>query len=145
MGFHSLLKESLLNTNLKRIRIKTDPAQVAKNQDFRKIAGYEGFILGECQGKMKILVLDPELTIAGDIPEEMLEMLAQRNDVDVMNEFREYAKECLIKLKGKQNNDPAFAQIDNAATLADAEVFLKQGGFTEAEVNDLYRGFIGND
>ena len=91
MGFHSLLKESLLNTNLKRIRIKTDPAQVAKNQDFRKIAGYEGFILGECQGKMKILVLDPELTIAGDIPEEMLEMLSQRNDVDVMNEFREYA------------------------------------------------------
>lgn len=145
MGFHSLLKESLLNTNLKRIRIKTDPAEVAKNQDFRKIAGYEGFILSECQGKMKILVLDPELTVAGDIPAEMLEMLAQENDVDVMNEFREYAKECLIKLKGKQNNDPALTQIDNAATLADAEVFLKQGGFTEAEVNDLYRGFIGND
>jgi hypothetical protein len=75
----------------------------------------------------------------------MLEMLAQENDVDVMNEFREYAKECLIKFKGKQSNDPALVQIDNAATLADAEVFLKQGGFTEAEVNDLYRGFIGND
>lgn len=145
MGFHSLLKESLLRTGLRRIRIKTDPAEVSGSIDFAKIAGYEGFILSECMGKLKVLVLDPALTLAGDISEDMLDALVHESDIDVMDEFKQHAKTCLIRCKNKQDNDPLLGQIDNAATLSDIESFIKQGGVTESELNEMYRSFIEND
>ena len=144
MGFHSLLNESLKKTSLRRIRIKTDPAQVANNEDFRKIEGYEGYILGESKMGLKVLVLNPEMSI-NEIPEEMLEIISHEGNLDMLNEFKNFAKDCLSKYKQKSENDPVFAQIDSASTIDEVETFIKQGGLTESEINDLYRKFLSNE
>lgn len=144
MGFHKALRESLRTTNLKRIRIKTDPSKVANNEDFKNVEGYEGFILGESMGKLKILILAPDMPIM-DIPPEMLEHMHQEHDVDVLTSLKEHCKEFLIKSKNKKQDDPVFANIDNSNCLSDVEVFLKQNGVTAEELNTLYRGFIGNE
>jgi hypothetical protein len=145
MGFHKLLKESLMKTNLVRVRVKTDPAKISDNEDFRKIAGYEGFILSEDRLGLKILLLDPELTIKGGVPSELLEILTHQHDIDLTNDYKNYAKGCLAKHKNKKENDPVFGQIDNTSDIGEIEVFLRQSGYTENELNDLYRSYIGNE
>ena len=144
MGFHSLLGESLKKTSLKRIRIKTDPAQVAKNEDFRKIEGYEGYILGESKIGLKVLVLNPEMTIS-DISEDMLEILAHQGNIDMLNEFKGHAKDYVKRIKQKSDNDPSLVQIDSASTIDDVESFIKQAGLTEQELNALYRDFLSHE
>jgi len=144
MAFHSLLSESLKRTSLRRVRIKTDPALVARNEDFRKIEGYEGYILGESKLGLKVLVLNPEMTIS-DVPEEVLEIISHQGNIDMVNEFKCYAKKCLKELKQKSDNDPVFAQIDSANSIEDIESFIKQGGLTEGELNNLYRGFLNDE
>lgn len=144
MAFHSLLLESLLKTNLKRVRIKTDPAKVSNNEDFRKIAGYEGFILKEFKNNLKVLVLNPELSIS-DVSEDMLEYIQQCEHDEILTEFRNYAKLDLVKTKGKKDRDPVFFNLDNCQTMDEMESFLKQNGYTETDLNDLYRKFIENE
>jgi hypothetical protein len=144
MGFHKTLKESLNTTNLKRIRIKTDPLKVANNKDFKNVEGYEGFILSESMGRFKILVLAPDMPIM-DIPPEMLEHMHQEHDVDVLTSLKNHCKEFLMKSKNKKQDDPVFANIDNSNCLGDVETFLKQNGVTTEELNGLYRGFIENE
>jgi len=141
MGFHGRINESLKTTNLKRIRIKTDPSKVASNEDFKNIEGYEGYILGEALGKMRILVLTPDMPIM-DVPPEMLEHIYDDQITDILNEFKHYAKEYLVKNKYKKQNDPVFQNIDNSAGYEDIEAFLKQNGVDGDELNRVYREFI---
>jgi len=144
MGFHKLLNESLRITNLKRIRIKTDPSCVANTEDFTDVKGYEGYILRECMGKLRVLVLAPDMPIM-DIPPEMLEHINDERGADMLVEFKEYAKKYMTAVKKKQLDDPVYANIDNSSEYRDVEVFLKQNGLTEQELNDLYRGFIEHE
>lgn len=148
MGFHSIINESLKTTKLVRIRIKTDPSKVQDNVDFKNIEGYEGYILKENKSSIKILVLNPEMSIA-DVSPEMIEYIANDNNecdnVDVLNQFKESAKTFLKCFKNKKENDPSFANIDNSATFEDVEAFLLQNGLTDKELNSLYREFIENE
>jgi len=144
MSFHKLINESLKNTNLKRIRIKTDPSKVKNNEDFKNIEGYEGYILGENLGKLKILVLSHEMPTL-EIPEDMLQHMYDENKIDVFKEFKECCKKFLIKNKNKKEGDPIFVQIDNTNNYSDLESFLKQSSITEPEITNIYREFIEND
>lgn len=144
MGFHKIIKESLKTTQLKKIRIKTDPSMVLGNVDFRDIAGYEGYILSEGLNSLKILVLNPEMTVA-DIPEEVIEYIATDSNCNMLEDFKVFAKSCLLREKNKKENDPAYANVDQCTCLEDVEVFLKQNGFTENELNLMYRNFIMNE
>jgi len=144
MGFHKLLSESLRTTNLRRIRIKTDPSKVTNTEDFRDIEGYEGFILSECMGKLRVLVLAPDMPIM-DIPPEMLEHIYDEQSVDVFSEFKQYAKSCLRDRKNTKENDPVFVNIDNSQNYSEVETFLRQGGLTEQDLNSLYREFIEHE
>lgn len=147
MGFHSILNESLKNTRLKRVRVKTDPSCVADNIDFRNIAGYEGYIISEHNKNIKILVLNPEMSIA-DVTDDMIEYIANDNTFcqnTVLDDFKSMAKNALVREKNKKENDPVFGNIDNCNSIDDLEVFLKQNGFTELELNDLYRKYITDE
>jgi len=141
MGFHTRIDESLRTTNLRRIRIKTDPSKVANNEDFKNVEGYEGYILGECRGMLKVLVLAPDMPIM-DIPPEVLEHIYDDQVGDVLSEFKNYAKEYLIKNKNKKQNDPVFVNIDNSSEYNEIESFLKQGGVSDEELSKIYREFI---
>ncbi|NBP00757.1 MAG: hypothetical protein EBU90_11620 [Proteobacteria bacterium] len=148
MGFHNIINESLKTTKLVRIRIKTDPSKVQDNVDFKNIEGYEGYILKENKGTLKILVLNPEMSIA-DVTPEMIDYIANDNagsgEIDVLNQFKENAKVFLKQTKNKKEQDPAFCNIDNSSTFEDVESFLLQNGLSEKELNSLYRQFIENE
>ena len=89
MQYSKVIEEGLKNTSLKRIRVKIDPAVVSKECDFSKCNGYEGYILEENAGSLKVLVLTPDMTIE-DIPEEFLEYLASEDEVDTFEEFKKF-------------------------------------------------------
>lgn len=147
MGFHSIVNESLKSTKLKRVRVKTDPSQVSDNLDFRNIAGYEGYIISEKNNILKILVLNPEMTIA-DVTDDMIEYIANDGNMcqnTVLDDFKYVAKNALVKEKNKKENDPVFGNIDNCNNINDLEAFLKQNGFSDSELNDLYRSYITSD
>lgn len=144
MGFHNILQESLRNTGLKRIRIKTDPSKVQNHEDFADIDGYEGYILAESSGNLKILVLTHDMPIR-DLPPEIIQHIHDEASIDTIEGFKRFVKEYLLSTKGKKQNDPVFAQIDNSSTLSDVEQFLLQAGVKEFELNNLYRVFIEHE
>ena len=147
MGFHSIMNESLKTTKLKRVRVKTDPSQVSDNIDLRNIAGYEGYIIAEKQNVVKILVLNPEMTIA-DVTDDMIEYIANNDQIcqtSYLEDFKVLAKNALVKEKNKKESDPSFANIDNCNNIDDLESFLRQNGFSELELNDLYKSYITNE
>jgi len=77
MEYTKVIEESLKKTALKRIRVKVDPALVTAGVDFSKVDGYEGYVLEECMGRLRVLVLSPDMPIC-DLPEEMLEIVQIR-------------------------------------------------------------------
>lgn len=144
MAFHTAINESLRSTHLKRIRIKTDPSKVASHEDFKNVEGYEGYILSESAGRLRILVLAPDMPIM-DIPPEMLEHIHDDHIADSLNDFKNYVKEFLKTNKNKKENDPVFSNIDNANQYGEIESFLKQNGIAEEDLNSIYRGFIEHE
>jgi hypothetical protein len=143
MHYDRIIQESLKKTALKRIRIKVDPALVNASADLTGLDGYEGYVLEECMGKMKVLVLTPDMHIH-DIPEEFIEMLSTQHDADVFEEFRAFAIKNLIQ-DGMPENSPTLQQVRNSSCLNDIEQYLKQSGFTGERLSDMYRDFITND
>ncbi len=75
----------------------------------------------------------------------MLEHINEENNADMLVEFKEYAKKYMTAVKKKQLDDPVYVNIDNSSEYKDVEVFLRQNGLTEQELNDLYRGFIEHE
>jgi len=143
MHYNRIIEESLKKTALKRIRIKVDPALVNASADLTGLDGYEGYVLEECMGKLKILVLTPDMAVH-DIPEQFIEMLATQHDMDVFEEFKAFAIKNLIK-DGMPENSPTLEQVLNSGCLNDIEQYLKQSGFTGERLADMYRDFITND
>lgn len=143
MHYDRIIQESLKRTALKRIRIKVDPALVNASADLTGLDGYEGYVLEECMGKMKVLVLTPDMPIH-DIPEQFIQMLSTQHDADVFEEFRAFAIKNLIQ-DGMPENSPTLEQVRNSSCLNDIEQYLKQSGFTGERLADMYRDFITND
>lgn len=141
--YNDVIAESLKKTALKRIRIKVDPAQVSAEADFTKVDGYEGYVLEEGKGHLKILVLSPEMSIES-IPVEFIEAIAAEADYDSFCCFKEYLVKHLLK-EGRVMNDPIIAQINNTNSLCDVETIIRQCGYTGDKLADLYRGFLTDE
>jgi len=143
MKYISLLQESLKNLTLKRVRIKVDPAQITKECDFTKCTGYEGYVLEECGGSMKILVLSPEMPVH-EIPEEFLEILSDVQEQDTFSEFKAMVIKHLAT-KGKTETDPITQDVLKSETVGEIESALRQAGVTEEDLTKLYRHFIEHE
>jgi len=143
MPFHLYISESLKNTNLRRIRIKTDPSKVKNNEDFKNIEGYEGYILGESKGFLKILILTPDMPLM-DVPPEIIEHINDEHNIDYMNNFKEFCKKYL-ETHGTKTCDPIFKNIDNSNNFNDVEIFLKQHGLNNETLLEIYKGFLENE
>ena len=143
MKYLSLLQESLRSLTLKRVRIKIDPAQVTKECDFTKCTGYEGYVLEECGGSMKILVLSPEMPVH-QIPDEFLEILSDVHEHDTFSEFKALVIKHLAA-RGKTETDPVSQDIIKSETVGEIESALRQAGATEEDLTKLYRHFIEHE
>lgn len=140
MKYLSLLQESLKNLALKRVRIKVDPAQITKECDFSKCTGYEGYVLEECGGSMKILVLSPDMPVH-QIPNEFLQILSDIQEHDTFSEFKMLVIKHLTA-KGKTETDPVSQDVLKSETVREIESALRQAGATEEDLTKLYRHFI---
>jgi hypothetical protein len=139
----NIILETLNKTALKKVRIKVDPALINSGIDLSKINGYEGYILAEGVGKLKILVLSPELTI-DDIPEEFIEAIAEDDKLETFEELKSYILSEMLR-SGTQEGDPILCNVASANNLCDIETFLKQKGFTDDKLANLYKNFIMHD
>lgn len=141
--FRQIIEESLNKTALKRVRIKVDPAKISTEHDLSKVDGYEGYILAEGVGTLKILVLSPEMTV-DDIPEEFIEAIAKDDKLETFEELKSYILSEMLK-SGTQEGDPILCNVASSNNLCDIETFLKQKGFTDEKIAQLYRNFIMHD
>lgn len=143
MKYTDFILESLKKTSLKRVRVKVDPALVTKEADFSKCDGYEGYVLEEGKGHLKILIVGPELGIE-DIPIEFIEAIADEADYDSFCLLKEYIIKSLMN-DGKAENDPIIEQIRNTSNLNDIEQLIIQCGYNSERLAQLYRGFLMDD
>jgi len=143
--YTNLILENLKKTGLKKVLIKVDPI-FANKLDFSKATSYEGYVLHESSGMLKILVIPDSITL-DDIPEEIIEYIAndggEQNNVDVWEDFKAYVIKVVADIKGAC--DPIIEQIKNSSNLEEIKTFLKQGGFDEEDLNIIFAEFIFND
>jgi len=147
--YTDVILESLKRTGLKRIRIKIDPI-FADKLDFKNAASYEGYVLNECNSRLKILVVPDGITL-DDIPEDVIEYIAQDGeddctsdeDVDQFNNLKNFIMQIATQVKGP--NDPACHQVANCNNITDIETMLHQAGFDQEDISEIYRRFIFDD
>lgn len=141
MKFDRLIFESIHKTNLKKVRIKVDPANVSVAEDLAKCNGYEGYVLAEGQVATKIMVIVPDGTSAMpviDVPNDCIQQLIQRPDSIELDKFKRF----LINSLNVSDGDPLVIHIISCTTIDDIEVFLKDNGFTEDDITKLYKYYI---
>lgn len=141
--YTDFILENLKKTSLKRIRVKVDPALVTAGTDFSRVDGYEGYVLEEGKGHLKILIINPELGIE-DIPIEFIEAIADQADYDSFCLLKEYIIKKLIN-DGKAENDPILMQIEQSDCLNSIEQLISQYGYSGDKLAELYKGFLTDD
>ena len=129
MNFDKIIQENLKKT-LKLVRVKVDPI-FSSYENFRNVNSYEGYIIEETPETVRIMIANPSLPVVSIpkvaiINDEMLEMFKNYilNEIDISEE------------------EPLFAQIVNSTCLKDIEIFLKQSGYSDIDLIDIYRDYI---
>jgi len=140
MRFRRILEENIKNTSLRRVRVKVDPGQTGGQSDFTKCTSYEGYILMEGIKTIKILVLEPEMSIE-DVTPDLIEYIANDESYNCVDDLKAFIIEQLIKC-GRKEGDPLIQNIGNCSELDDIEVFLKQNGYDAEGINEIYRSYI---
>ena len=142
MKYNQIISENIERMNLKKVRIKVDPAIVGISKDLSNCNGYEGYVLAEDEKSLKILVINPDLqgdTSVMNIPPEYLEKLANINDN--LNALKVF----IILALGVSADDPIIHQLAASESIDDVEVFLRDKGLTDEDIVDLYKYYIANE
>lgn len=138
MRYNTIIENYLQNlTSLQRIRVKTDPKYLTKEGTPEKCPSYEGYILEEGAGRLKVLILPPDLSIE-EIPLDLIEYIADEDHLQTFEELKEYI---LQQLNLKEGN-PLTSQVLNSTCIKELDQFIKQSGISGDRLADLYSGFI---
>ncbi len=136
---YNLIIEAQINrlSSLQKVRIKTDPKYLAKENMPDKCPAYEGYILEEGLSKVKVLILPPDMSIE-EVPIELIEYISAEDKDDVFNDLKRF----IISSLNIKENDPLEAHIINSCDLNELETYIKQAGVVEGDINKLYGEFI---
>lgn len=138
MRYNTIIENYLQNlTSLQRIRVKTDPKYLTKEGTPEKCPSYEGYILEEGAGKLKVLILPPDLSIE-EIPLDLIEYIADEDHSQTFDELKEY----VIQQLNLKEADPLISQIQNSTCIDELDQYIKQSGISSDRLADLYSGFI---
>lgn len=133
--FSKLMEHTFKNSNLRRVRLKVDPAFCEKGE-ISKYQGYEGFILSEDGVNAKMYIESDEGGIMATVPCGMI-------DVDSgMTKFEQLKMNILVFLKENKNmpfDSPLVQMVMNSSTIEMLEQFLLNNGCTEKDLLDIYR------
>jgi hypothetical protein len=127
--FQKLIEYSLHKNELKRIRLKTDPADV-NNGQISQFNGYEGFFLAETQNGVKVY-LENGMIIT--IP------LGSFEDVNNKNDFKTSVINYLQNLDREKDYHNLIEIINNCSTNDQIEQYLRDAGFNNEDLLNIYK------
>jgi hypothetical protein len=133
--FSKLIENTLKTTNLRRVRLKVDPAFCEKGE-ISKYQGYEGFILSEDGINAKMYIESEGGGIMATIPCGMIDVESG------MTKFEQLKMNILVYLKENKNmtfDSPLIQMVMNSSTLEMLEQFLLNNGCTEKDLLEIYR------
>jgi len=137
--FTRVVKESLADTNLKKIRIKTDPAEdIDSLPSMRFARAYTGYLLEEEEDEPIIIYLD-DMVDASDVS-------GGERDEPHQNQVEELTHKGILYLiqKGLITNtdEDKINEILNSTSVSDLEISLRDYNITDGEILSLYRDYF---
>lgn len=137
MKFNKVIENIAYNQKLKRIRIKCDPLN-REHEAFKAYAGYEGYVLQECEGAVSIVIMQPgkDMNPVVDVPSSMVAP-AQ----NIMGTKLDLLKAFLVQKLGEQIGS-LIAQLQDIVAI---EAMLRDNGIDDMKQKDLYKEFIFNN
>jgi len=148
--FSRLLENTFKSANLKRVRLKVDPAYCERGE-ISKYQGYEGYILAEKDKESKVYIecgcsnAQPsgygQDGVVAMIPNDMLEPI-QGSLTFAPTKMERLKMYCLMYLqeeKGIRPNDALVQMIMNSSTVEMLETYLLHNGCTEKDLLAIYK------
>ena len=137
MKFNNILEQALNNTTLKRVRLKTDPQD--RSNPINSFP-YEGYIIEENEGILRIMVMDPDYQDDGVV--DMSPCDVEPAGGQTFEQFKQFA---LKYVMNKNKGDCSEASIDNilhAGDIQHLESFLKEQGVERTEFEQMSKLFL---
>lgn len=142
---NQLIENTLKNTKLKRVRVKSDPS-IPPVFGYENVSHFEGYILEECGTTVSVYIINapPSLDPLQTVNISSIEEIPQKPEIGSNEIPYETLKLMLLKalLKaGFDENTPIYGQIKNTNNPEFVKAFLDQAGikpedlscFTEAD------------
>jgi hypothetical protein len=133
--FSKLLENTFKMSNLRRVRLKVDPA-FCEIGEISKFQGYEGFILAEDGVNAKIFFEGIEGGIIATVPCGMIDV---ENSLTKMEKLKLNVLVFLREEKGMKFDSPLVQLVMNSSDIEMLEAFLLNNGCTEKDLLDIYR------
>lgn len=131
------MENTLKETNLKKVRLKVDPA-FCTNQQINKFQGYEGYILAEDKGVCKFYI-ESCCEHNGTVISVPMSMIDIEQSLTPLEKLKLKTLEHLKATKNLQKEDTLTQIIATAPSHECLEVFLYNNGCSEADLLDIYR------
>lgn len=131
--FSKLLENTLHQTMLRKVKLKTDPAFTSNGQ-ISKYQGYEGFILAEMDKIARMYITECGEMV--DIPIEMIDVNSG------LSQFEKLKLNTLLYLKTKKSkgfNDPITKIVMMCPTVDDLQTMLLSNGLTEKDFIEILK------
>jgi hypothetical protein len=149
MRFNLLVENALNDINLTRVRLRMDP-KIPEHNDFAHMHGYEGYILEELDGHVKVLVvnrdMDPMQSMLQslvNVPSDMASTCTQDNSQ--LGKLKQFIVSNIQDKLDDQNRYALVQQLDNTTDTQQLEMLLGQIGFDKEEIETLYKTYLNNE
>lgn len=133
--FSKLLENTFKSSNLRRVRLKVDPA-FCNNGEIAKFQGYEGFILSEDGAYALMYIENFEGGVMADIPCGMIDV---ESGLTKLEKLKMNVLIFLKENKGMEFNSPLVQMVMNSPDIEMLETFLLNNGCTEKDLLEIYR------
>ena len=133
--FSKFLENSFKSSNLRRVRLKVDPA-FCINGEIAKFQGYEGFILSEDGVEAKMYIENSEGGVIATVPCGMIDVESG------LTRLEKLKMNVLIFLKENKEmsfDSPLVQMVMNSPDVEILEAFLLNNGCTEKDLLEIYR------
>ena len=149
MRFNLLIENALKKTDLIRVRLKMDP-RIKEHSKFTHVHGYEGYILEELDGHVKMFVVNRDM---GDDPIDLINSLinvpkdmatpcdCQKEDNTPLSKLKKF----ILNNIEDELTDTETEQINNTTDIQQLEMLLKQANVDDAALETMYKTYLNNE
>lgn len=133
--FSRLLENTFRSSNLRRVKLKVDPA-FCVNGEISKFQGYEGFVISEDGVTAQMYIEHLDGGIMADIPCGMIDVESG------LTKFEKLKMNALIYLKENKEmkfDSPLVQMIMNSSDVEMFEAFILNNGCTDKDLLEIYR------